>query len=719
MPDYLLEIGTEELPAGFIPDAQRTLIQLIGEALRTAALEHKEIRSLSTPRRLTVIVTGLASGQETVHIRKKGPPTEKSFDASGNPLPAATGFAKTNKLKVEELEREKINGVEYLIAPVTIEGKPASEVLSEIVPKAILQLSGERLMRWGSYDIKFSRPIRWIVSLLGSEIVPINLEGVVCGRESYGHRILSKAPVQIKDVSSYASQLKDVFVIVDPDERKRIIEEQVTAIARSKGGEPKQLAGSLLEEVVNITEWPHAIAGDFESEYLQLPGTLIETVMIHHQRYFPVENKKAAVSQRVNRNDLLPCFITVSNNDRKEAEPIIKQGNERVLRARLADGRFFYFDDQKTKLSDRTEALKQLTFQEGLGSYSDKVERLIELAAKLSQQLNLEPRLAVCLEQTAKLSKLDLVTNLVRELPELQGHVGAWYAEQEGQPPDVVTAMASHYSPRSTEDSIPQDTVGMFASVIDKVDNLVSLFALGKKPSGSSDPYALRRQAQGLIDILLDGLTAYPVDLTKLINHLLDRLEPALKPRKQGFHREKIGADLHEFLLQRLKGKLLDAGAGREVVDAVLSARDPFTNLPDVSVRCTCLENLFGSPGGLDAVRAGVRVGKILGADSPDEVDTSLFTLDAERKLWDTFNQQVVKPWQNGHPFRLPTNKQEYEQILNLLRPLSPAVDDFFDHVMVNDEDRSKRNNRHAMLKQIDRYFTSVACFPKLQSLLL
>ncbi|MGH7488923.1 MAG: glycine--tRNA ligase subunit beta, partial [bacterium] len=336
----------------------------------------------------------------------------------------------------------------------------------------------------------------------------------------------------------------------------------------------------------------------------------------------------------------------------------------------------------------------------------------------ISESLRLDSRLTICLDRAMELCKLDLVTNLVRELPELQGHVGAWYAEQEEQPPDVVTAIASHYSPRSTDDTIPADTVGQLAAVADKLDNIVGLFALGKKPSGSSDPYALRRQAQGLVDICIDGLKEYPINITMLVDELLNWLEPGLK-NKKGFERNKVRGEVHEFLQQRLIGKLLDSGLGREIVEAAVSARDPFENLPDVVVRGACLEKLLKSDGGLDLARIAVRVGKILGADSPDRVDANLFAVDAERNLWETFNKEVVKQWQkDAEPFRTPSDKAQYEQLLALLRPLIPVVDKFFDDVMVNDPDRSKRDNRHGMLKQIDRYFRSVADFPKLQSLL-
>jgi glycyl-tRNA synthetase beta chain len=724
MPNYLLEIGTEELPAGHIPAAQAHLAELMADALKAAYISFERIESLSTPRRLAIIVRGLSDKQATTTKKVKGPPVKSSFEDNGNPKPAASGFADKQGLKVEQLDREEINGVAYLVANLTIEGKPTEEVLSEIAPRIIMQLSGERLMRWGSLDIKFSRPIRWLVSLLDHKIVPFSLEGLEAGRESHGHRILAKERiVQIKQPDTYASQLKEAHVLVDPGERKQMIEEQVAAMAKALpiGGRAKQLTGALLEEVVHITEWPHAVYGEFAREYLDLPDKLIETVMVHHQRYFPVQ-KLDAVSDEASAksNTLLPYFITIANNDRKEAGPQIKQGNERVLKARLADGRFFFFDDQKQKLSDRKQALQQLTFQEGLGSYLDKVERLISAGAKLADTLKLDKSTTDTLIRALELCKLDLVTNLVRELPELQGYVGSWYAELQGEAPGVVQAITSHYAPRSTEDSIPQDKIGMLASVVDKADNLVGLFALGKKPSGSSDPYALRRQAQGLIAILLSGLTEPAVNLTALIDMLLDNLEPALKNSKRGFDKVKVKAELDEFLLQRLKGELMDRGAGREVLEAVLSVKDPLTNLPDILVRLKCVENLIGKQGGLDLVRAGVRVGNILNAQSHQTVDPALFSIDAEKKLWDAYNAGVKDKWQDGKSdFVPPSTGSDYERVLDLLAPLGPVINEFFDNVMVNDPDLAKKNNRHGLLWQVDRYFKSIADFTKLQSLLV
>jgi glycyl-tRNA synthetase beta chain len=712
MPDYLLEVGTEELPADQVPAAQERLKTLISDALREANVKFSDVTTLGTPRRLTCVVKGVASVQDTVQKKVAGPAVKASFDASGKPTTAAVKFAEKHGLTVEQLGREDFAGTEKLVANLTIEGKPVGEVLREIVPDSIMQLSGERQMRWGSSDLKFSRPIRWIVSLLDDKEVPVALDGIKSGRKTYGNRVLNPGAIEVSATGRYVEALRGARVLADPSEREEVIRKQVQEIASKVSGRPRQLGGSLLEEVVNITEWPHAVLGEFEKEYLDLPDQLIETIMIHHQRYFPVERADAGDSKK----RLLPYFVTVANNDRKEAEAQIKQGNERVIRARLADGRFFYFDDQKKKLSDRAADLENLTFQEGLGTYMDKTERLVNAAAIVSDSLQLDAKTKICLEQTAKLCKLDLVTNLVRELPELQGYVGSWYAEKEGQPPDVVTAIASHYAPRSQHDEIPQDVVGQFAGVIDKLDNLVGLFALGRRPSGSSDPYALRRQAQGAIDILFDGLKGYPINVSALIELFLGLVQPKLQGRKN-FDAAKTVADVRDFLLQRVRTKLQERGYRREIIDAVLSIYDPLQNLTDVMMRCEAVQKLASEPQGLDVVRIGVRIGKILNDTSPAVVDPDLFSVDEERKLWIAFDTNVSAAWQKGSGFVHPSKQEEYDQLLGLLTHLIAPTDAFFDKVLVNDPDVAKQNNRQGMLRSIYQYYAAVADFPKLQPL--
>jgi glycyl-tRNA synthetase beta chain len=734
MANYLLEIGVEELPAGFVPEAEERLRELLRANLTEANIAFKQIRSYSTPRRLTAVVEEIAAVQTTTEKKVKGPAVKSSFDANNKPTPQAEGFAKKHGLTAAELLREEVGGIEYLHALVVNSGKATQEVLPEIVNRVIGQISGERLMRWGECEVKFSRPLRWLVSLLDDKIVDITVANFKSGRLTRGHRILHPGEISIAHADKYEETLKEAFVIVDPSKRRQIVESQVSARADELGGTAPQLKSDLLDEVVNLTEWPTALVGQFEDGYLKLPATLIETIMIHHQRYFPVEAKE---QKDLSSRTLLPYFITITNNDRKEAAPQIKQGNERVLRARLADGKFFFFDDSKAKLEDRLPALAKLTYQEGLGSYGDKTDRLSQLATVLT---NSEPASSVLsnhekanLVRTCELMKLDLVSNLVRELPELQGYVGSWYAKREGEPEEVVQAILSHYAPRTSNDAIPQDRLGQLAAVLDKLDHVVGLFALGKKPTGSSDPYALRRNAQGLIDIVVDGLTDLPVNLTTLTGSLLMAFEPLLensahaekigspngkKSANQKFDNEAIAAEVKDFIIQRLKGKLLDCGYGKEVVEAVLGARDPLANVSDVLVRMNTVKHMVSAPGATDLMRAGIRIGNILKPDSPDVVQADTLTGASEKALWEAFQKSVKANWERSKEgFTLPTTEAEYQSLLDLLHKLTPFIDSFFEDTMVNDEDMAKRNNRHGILKNIDRYFRALADFTKLQAL--
>lgn len=718
MSTYLLEIGTEELPAQHISACQERLRDLMAQKLKEASLPFEHITPLSTPRRLALIVKGLAAKQETVTKKIKGPPYLSSFDADGKPKPQAAGFAAKHGLGVDDLTKEEQNGTMYLVANITIAGKSADIALREIVPQVIGQLSGERLMRWGKGDFKFVRPMRWLVSLLDNKIVEFSINDLTAGNASFGHRVLSAGKINISGAETYIEDLRKACVLVDPQERKKIIENQVTTLAQTLTGRQKQLESDLLDEVVNITEWPKAVSGNFEKEYLDLPGALIETIMVHHQKYFPVEkqednNGKQDVNLR--QNKLLPHFITIVNNDRKEAQPIIKQGNERVLRARLADGRFFYFDDQKMKLTDRSAALAQLTFQEGLGSYADKVERLVQAGRKLSQTLSLDNYLSSSLERTLTLCKLDLVTNLVRELPELQGYVGAWYAESEGETEDVAQAIASHYAPRGTDDDQTVGTVGGLVSILDKTDTLVSLFALGKKPTGGGDPYALRRQAYGLVDMAMLKLSEYPINLTTLIKDFIAACRLSANREQGKFSGEKTQQELSEFLVARVRSNLSLVTTRKEVIDAVLLNRDPLANLADVIIRCRCLENLTEDESGIAMIKAGVRIGNILKPDSPEKVDEALFEEEAERQLWHLFVEQFVRQKQDLPDQQKPWSQSDYEKLLERLKILSESVENFFTAVMVNDDQKAKRDNRHGLLKQINKYFAAIADFSKLQ----
>lgn len=713
MSNYLLEIGAEELPANFLEEGEAHLQEATVQALQAENLTFKATRTYSTPRRLTIVVEDLAREQTTVHKKVKGPPVKSSFDDKGAPLPAAIGFAGKNQLTIEQLERETIGGTEYLIANTTTKGLPAEKVLPEVVPKIIKKLSGERMMRWGSGDLKFSRPIRWIVSLLDSEVVPFKIESLEAGRVSQGHRVLSSGAVEIKNADDYVAALEKAGVLVERNARRELIKKQVAEAAHGLNGEPRKMSDSLLEEVVNITEAPCAIVGDFAPEYLELPPFLIETIMVHHQRYFPVQEKSTSHTNG-KKPALLPHFIAVSNNNLAPAAKHIKQGNERVLKARLADGKFFYFDDQKTRLCDRLPALGQLTFQEGLGSYKDKIVRLKRCAQILPPHL-LSQAEALLLSQAIELCKADLVSNLVRELPELQGFVGSCYAEQEGAPSEVVRAIASHYSPRSPEDSPPHDKIGRLVALIDKLDSLAGGFVMGRKPTGSSDPYALRRQAQGVIDIAAHAELA--IDLSAIVGELIDLIVSDVKNTK--LSASEANSELAEFLLQRLRTKLHESGLAREVVEAVTASGDALMSVPNTIERCQALSEFAESKAGVEILRACVRVSNIIGDEEAGSIDSIALSEQSEMALLEGFKKSILSRWPDleKQGAALET-KTDYNEYLKSFEPLVPLINTFFDELMVNDPDPVKKNNRRSLLANISKKLKKVGDFSKLLPLL-
>lgn len=707
---YLLEIGTEELPAPQIPMMLNQLTESLSKELTNLNLKPELVKGLSTPRRLVAIVEGLPEKQPTINKKVKGPPVRTALDKDGNPTKAALGFADKQGVDFKSLKQEEEKGELYLVADVTIEGKPTSEVLSQIMPGIISNLTSERQMRWGDYNLKFSRPIRWIVSLLDDKVIEFELENLKSGRQTRGHRILAPGMVSIESVDKYTETLKSKKVLVCPKAREEAITQQVITLAGSVAGSARRLGGSLLEEVVHITEWPCAIIGGYDSSYLVLPDRLLETIMVHHQRYFPIEEtKKTNGDSTTNKSKkLLPYFIAVTNNDidhKESAKSAVRQGNERVLKARLADGKFFYFDDQKIKLTDRVEALKQLTFQRGLGSYFEKSIRLENAVAKIATDAKLDASLAKKLAQVAKTCKLDLVTNLVGELPELQGYVGSWYAQEEGLGDDVAMAIAEHYSPRSFEDVPAPSFLGRVIAIVDKLDHLVGLFVLGKRPTGSSDPFALRRNAQGLVDTLLEGLEIegkpVHIDIESNAKHLLDLYSETNAAKK--VEKEKLLADLFDFLTQRLKARMLDQNLNRAIIESVL-AGNPLKDIPDTRHRATVLEKLVQSPEGLGIVRACVRIANIVDKKNKYTVDAESLSETVEKKLYEALK---------GKEFSC-----DYDQNLKILESLVPHIDAFFDEVMVNDPDDKKRQNRQALLQNIQSGFSTLGDFSKLQPLL-
>lgn len=669
--DLLLEVGTEEIPARFMPGILSQLKELGGKKLAGMRIGFNEIQTVGTPRRMALVVRGVAERQSDKESENKGPSVKIAFDASGNPTKAAQGFARGQGIKVGKLEVR--DG--YVWAAVHEQGRPVTELLPQLLPDVIAGLTFPKNMRWGDLDIRFVRPIRWLVALYGNKVVPFTFAEVESGNVTRGHRFLSKGDVAVHSADDYFAKLAENHVMVDQEVRRQVIREQVERIARNQGGEAG-IDEDLLEEVTYLVEYPTALCGQFEEEYLALPPEVIITPMREHQRYFPVTGGDGR---------LLPVFITVRNGGSDYID-IVRHGNERVLRARLADARFFFDEDKKVRLDQRVDKLKKIVFQEGLGTLYDKTVRIREIASFLARSLQTDENELPDLLRAAWLAKADLGTGMVCEFTELQGVMGREYALLDGENKAVAQAIFEHYLPRFAGDGLPQSAPGRLISIADKLDNIVATFSRGLVPTGSQDPYALRRQALGVVNILIDA--QYHLSLTELAGKTLDLLEIA-EPGARG----RLTADVHDFFQLRLKNVLSDNGIRYDIIDAVLSAGTD--DVYDTYLRATALAQFSGAPDMQKAVQALTRAGNLAkGAVPAAAVDTGLFTAEAEAELYTAYTN-AKEAVDGAHAAR------DYGAVLKAVSGLAEPVNKFFDAVMVMDKDEKIRNNRLALLKAI------------------
>ncbi len=676
---FLLEIGTEELPAADLDAAIAQLEQSVPALLDEARLAYESIRVTGTPRRLVVLVDGLAPSQRAEEIVRRGPPVKAAYDADGNPTRAAEGFARGLGIAVEDLERREINGGEYVVAIVREEGRPAAEVLAGLLPRLVAGLHFDRSMRWNATGVAFSRPIRWYVALLGGEVVPFQYAGVASGRVTRGPRPLRSPEVEISSPDDYFSRLEAMGVIVDREARREAIREQVEALAASVGGyvldDPE-----LLEEVTNLVEQPTALIGSFSEEYLELPDVVLTTVMKKHQRYFAVVDGDGR---------LLPYFIAVRNGDAEHLD-VVRAGNEHVIRARFADARYFFNEDRKRPLADYLPELQSLIFQEDLGSYYDKAVRLEGLAARLAARLGIESdRDLEHVIRAARLAKADLATSLVVEMTSLQGLVGQVYAANSGEPAEVAQAIAEHYMPRSAGGALPESPAGVVVALADRLDSLVGLFAVGLQPTGSADPYGLRRAALGVVQILIER----GIDLD---------LRQAVEWAAQGYMRELgetfITPEHRETVLTFIAGRL--AGVLREefphdVVEAVIAEQghNPYQayRYAGQLAEWTRREDW---PAILDAYARCARITRNL--EETYELAPKQFAEPAEKAL--------VKAYQSAARNIGPD--ADVDGFLTVFAPMVPAISTFFapadeGGVLVMHEDPAIRQNRLALLQHI------------------
>lgn len=678
--DLLFEIGTEEVPAHVMPGTLAQFKENAEKALNENRIAFTAIRTLGTPRRTALIVEGVAEKQEDVASENRGPSVKIAFDADGNPTKAAQGFARGQHVDPKDLVVK--DG--YVYAEVHEEGQPTAKLLETLLPELVCSLSFPNNMRWGDLDFKFIRPIRWFVALYGSDVIPFELANVKSGRTSRGHRFLSQGDFEIADAKSYEKACEENFIIVDQDKRKQMIREQIEAVAKANGGQA-EITEDLLEEVLYLVEYPTALCGNFEEKYLQLPPEAVITPMRDHQRYFPVKTADGK---------LLPLFITVRNGGKEYLETV-QHGNERVLRARLADAQFFFDEDRKKSLEEHREKLKTVVFQQGLGTMYEKTERLEKLASFITDAIGADEKDHKHAKRAAILSKADLVTGMVTEFTELQGIMGREYAKLDGECEKVAIAIDEHYKPRFAGDSQPQTTAGRIVSLADKIDTIVGTFSLGKIPTGSQDPFALRRQALGLVNMIIEA--KYHLSLASIVAKAMDLY--AIEDEKA---RAKMQQDVADFIRLRLKNVL--ESIRYDVVDAVLADVD---DIYAVSLRAKAVADYVASADAAAGIQAFVRVANLAKKAESAEVSAELFQTDAERTLFAAYEKAAAA-------VEADIASEAYAEAIRALAALAAPIDAFFADVMVMDKDEAIKNNRLGLLKSIDAIVGRVADFTKI-----
>ena len=707
--DLLVEIGTEELP----PKALRLLEQAfageLASGLAKTGLKHGEVRSFATPRRLAVLVRRLAAHQSDQKIERRGPPVNAAFDAEGLPTKAAQSFAATWKTSPEELQRRDEGKGTFLYYVGVKAGAPAVELLPGLVQSALDALPIPRRMRWGAGEAQFVRPVHWIVMLYGREVVPASLLGTGSGNLTRGHRFHAPKPLRLSSPSVYERTLRDRgHVVADFEARRSLIREGVAAVAAGLGGRPL-MSDALLDEVTALVEWPVPLAGRFEERFLSLPREVLISTLEDHQRYFPVENADGM---------LLPHFITVANIESRDPAKVI-EGNQRVVRPRLADAAFFWEQDRKSPLAARAEGLAKVTFQAKLGSLGDKTQRVAALAADIAraraQSDGRDTGPVARARRAAELCKCDLLTAMVGEFPELQGIMGAYYALADGEETEVATAIREHYQPRGAGDELPATETGVTLAIADKLDTLAGIFAIGEKPTGTKDPFGLRRAAIGVIRILIEK--RLELDVAWLLDRAVTRVREDIEKSAAAAGKPAavlaaagIAAEVYDYVLERLRAYYLERSASitTEMFDAVLATR-PASPL-DFDARLEALSTFLTLPEAASLTAANRRVANILrkaGESRPSEIDQSALHAPAERQLFDAMRQR-----RDGVTAAMA--RKDYAGSLALLTQLRPTVDAFFEQVMVMDEDPKLRANRLALLAGMRELFAGVADLSRL-----
>lgn len=672
MKNYLLfEIGVEELPARYVNSAMDQLKTNIVKSFNENRITFDEVNVYSTPRRLTVIINNICEKQSDLEEEVKGPAKRIAVDAEGNYTKPLLGFMKSKGIKEEDLYFKQVGKEEYAFGKIKQDGQLTSEVLKSILPEAIKSMTFPKAMRWGGKNMRFIRPIRWMLCILNDSVLDIELEGIVSSNTTKGHRFLGESEFEVNTLNEYLTKLEENFVILNQDERKELIKKQCDDVAKSLGGEI-EFDEELLEEVTHLVEYPTAFYGEFDEDYAKLPKEVVITPMKQHQRYFPV----------LKDGKLLPNFIAVRNGDSHRIDNV-KKGNEKVLEARLADALFFYKEDTKKSLESYIEKLKTVVFQAKLGTVYDKSLRIEKLANDILEKLN-ETDIKEDTLRAAKLCKADLVTGMVFEFTELQGVMGREYAKVSGENENVAEAIFEHYLPRFAGDILPSTKSGIVLSIADKLDSIAGFFAIGIQPTGSQDPYALRRQALGIINILMDN--NLDISLRELVSLTLDNYSFI------EFDKDEVLNQIMEFFKDRIKNLFRDLGIRYDVIDAILSSN--IDDIADMYARAKALNSWIDKGELVEMLTAFNRVATLAEKAETNEVNINLMREEAEFNLYQQF-QEI-----SSNVEHLLANK-EYTKALDAFASLRPAIDNMFDSVMIMDKDEAIKNNRLAILKQI------------------
>ncbi|MBP2111813.1 glycine--tRNA ligase subunit beta [Paenibacillus silagei] len=675
--DILFEIGLEEIPARFIRAAMEQLKDRTAKWLEASRISHQGVSAYATPRRLAVLVKDAAERQEDVSEEVKGPSRKIALDASGEWSKAALGFARSQGASPEQFTFKELAGVEYIYVTKNSTGIETASLLSEGLAGIVNSMTFPKNMRWGAYDFKFVRPIRWMVALFGQEIIDLEITGVKAGNVSRGHRFLGEEAV-IAEPAAYVEALRSQHVMVDVKEREELILSGIHKLAEEKSWKIA-IKEDLLEEVLFLVETPTVLFGTFDPAFLNIPQEVLITSMREHQRYFPVFGEDGK---------LLPFFVTVRNGNAVSLD-VIAKGNEKVLRARLSDAKFFYEEDQKLQINDALAKLENIVYHEELGSVGDKVRRIRAIADRLAVKLELSSEAAAEVSRTADICKFDLVTQMVGEFPELQGTMGEDYARKAGEAEQVSKAVFEHYQPRFAGDAVPSTQAGLVVSLADKIDTIVGCFSIGIIPTGSQDPYALRRQAAGIVQIVLEhqlSLSLQEIFAAALEVHESFRTEKHFTP--------ELRITLYEFFGLRVKRLLADNNVRYDVVDAALAAG--FDDIVDVVSRSLALMNAVTDQADFKITVDSLTRVSNLAAKAPESavIDPALLKEEAEQKLYST--------WQSIHePYRAALASRHAAEALQILSGLEAAVTGFFDSVMVMAEDEAVRSNRLALLAGI------------------